>query len=86
MPSDRQSNACCAAGCTVPTSEDYPLCPPHWRMVPSKLQAEVWRHYHPGQLQQNAAWQLAVDAAVEAVFERERANAAKQMPLFGGGS
>jgi len=25
------------------------MCPAHWRKVPKHIQAQVWKHYRPGQ-------------------------------------
>lgn len=48
------------------------MCAPHWRMVPARVQKQVWAHYRPGQevdknpseayltVQRTAVWLVAV--------------------------
>ena len=43
------------------------MCGGHWRMVHSRLQRAVWRHYRDGQcddMRPSAEWHTAADAAI----------------------
>ena len=59
---------CHAEGCDVPVPPLMLMCLKHWRAVPSHIQAQVWRHYRPGQeidKDPSPAYLLALKAAVE---------------------
>lgn len=43
------SHRCHAEGCNVEVPPKMLMCLRHWRMVPKKLQQDVWRTYVPGQ-------------------------------------
>lgn len=45
----RNPHRCHAKGCETCVPPRLLMCPMHWRMVPSALQAEVWRFYRRGQ-------------------------------------
>lgn len=65
---------CHARNCTTPVKPELLMCLKHWRMVPKKLQQEVWKHYRPGQCddkEPSEEWFKAADAAILAVFEKE---------------
>ena len=50
------------------------MCLAHWRLVPARLQREVWRHYRKGQeidKQPTRAYMEAQRAAIEAVAKAE---------------
>jgi hypothetical protein len=40
---------CHLPGCEVRTPPKYLLCPKHWKMVPQRLQMQVWATYRRGQ-------------------------------------
>lgn len=71
------THTCHARGCTVPVKPELLMCLAHWRRVPRVLQLKVWAEYRPGQCNLNpmpsAAWHRAADAAIAAVFEKEKA-------------
>lgn len=51
------------------------MCLRHWRMVPYPLQRRVWVTYRPGQCddrEPSQEWHAAADAAIEAVYAKER--------------
>lgn len=59
------------------------MCSRHWRMVPKKLQREVWRTYRPGQeitKTPSAEYLKAADAAVKAVRQAESGRLPKSTP------
>lgn len=67
-------HCCQARGCmrTIPTK--LLMCSRHWRMVPQKIQNDVWRTYRPGQeedLVLSEEYQQAYNAAVGAVAKLE---------------
>jgi len=43
------AHTCHADGCNVVVPPRLLMCPPHWRMVPRRLQSELWAVYVPGQ-------------------------------------
>lgn len=43
------SHTCHATGCGKPVAPKFLMCGKHWAMVPKPQQAEIWRHYRPGQ-------------------------------------
>jgi hypothetical protein len=40
---------CHARGCNTPVPPAFFMCAPHWRLVPTRLQVLIWKHYKPGQ-------------------------------------
>ncbi len=51
------------------------MCKKHWFMVPTGLRVKVWAAYRPGQCddkQPSEAWHAAADAAIAAVYEKEK--------------
>lgn len=65
---------CHAKGCEVKVPPKLLMCPRHWRMVPRALQAQVWKHYRPGQevdKQPTAGYLAAARAAIDAVVTKE---------------
>lgn len=65
---------CHAAGCRRVVPATLLMCGPHWRMVPARVRARVWRHYRRGQCDD---WKItheyaeAARDAVRAVAEKE---------------
>jgi hypothetical protein len=43
------SHKCHAKGCNQEIPPRLLCCARHWRMVPKRLQAAIWKHYRPGQ-------------------------------------
>lgn len=43
------SHRCHAKNCKKEVPPSLFMCFQHWKMVPKPLQAEVWKHYRPGQ-------------------------------------
>lgn len=67
-------HTCHAEGCDVDVPPKMLMCLKHWRRVPKKLQAEIWRTYRPGQevdKKPSAEYLVAQHAAVQAVAEKE---------------
>lgn len=67
---------CHARFCGRSCKPEWLMCPRHWRMVPRPLQQAVWAAYRPGQCDDkkpSEAWFQAAEAAIAAVFEKERA-------------
>ena len=65
---------CHADGCQVEVPPKMLMCLRHWRMVPRKLQEQVWATYRPGQeidKQPTTIYLIAQKAAVDAVREKE---------------
>lgn len=65
---------CHAEGCPVPTRPEMLMCARHWRMVPVRLRAAVWRTYRAGQcddMRPSAEYCRAAGAAVNAVAAKE---------------
>lgn len=66
---------CHAKGCKKAVAPKLLMCPMHWRMVPKVLADRVWATYRPGQERDknpSEAYLKAADAAIKAVWERER--------------
>ncbi len=69
---------CHAKGCHARVEPRLLMCPRHWRMVPAKLQADVWRTYRAGQeidKSPTREYLAAARAAIEAVAAKERPQA-----------
>ena len=49
MPLDQARHTCHAHGCDTPVAPRLFMCGRHWRMVPKKMQNELWAVYVPGQ-------------------------------------
>lgn len=58
---------CHADGCGERVPPKLLMCARHWRMVPAKLQADVWRTYRPGQETDKHPSREYVDAARAAI-------------------
>ena len=43
------THTCHALGCEKAVPPKMLMCAPHWRLVPVRLQREVWAKYRPGQ-------------------------------------
>lgn len=43
------SHTCHAVNCTAEIPPKLFMCAKHWKMVPKKLQVNVWNEYRPGQ-------------------------------------
>ena len=75
-------HTCHARGCSTPVPPKMLMCLPHWRMVPTELQREVYRTYQPGQehgrFTPTEAWHRAADAAIQAVADKEAPQACKR--------
>lgn len=68
-------HVCHARDCRARVEPRRLMCPKHWRMVPAKLQAEVWRTYRAGQeidKRPSHDYLDAARAAIAAVEEKER--------------
>ncbi len=68
------SHACHAHGCKVDVPPRMLMCRKHWRMVPRRLQQQVWAHYEEGQEDRKdptTAYLDAADAAIESVYDQE---------------
>lgn len=64
------THRCHARSCTVVVPPSMLMCLKHWRMVPYKLQQNVWKTYRPGQEKTkdpSEAYLDAADAAIKAV-------------------
>lgn len=69
------AHICHARGCKTPVKPELLMCFKHWKMVPRNLQRNVWKHYRRGQCDDknpSLEWHAAADAAIKAVFEKER--------------
>lgn len=67
-------HTCHAIDCAVSVAPELLMCPMHWRMVPSAVQARIWRYYRPGQCDDKSPseeWLSAARDAINAVAERE---------------
>lgn len=63
-------HTCHAKGCNKAVAPKYLMCGRHWSMVPKPQQAEIWRHYRPGQEEDkrpSAAYVTVMKAAIDAV-------------------
>jgi protein gp37 len=79
---------CSARKCTSQVAPKLFMCPRHWRMVPPRLQAAIWRHYRPGQeetLKVSARYLAAAQAAIEAVAVAEL-GVQLELTLLSGGT
>lgn len=67
---------CHATNCTRQVQPRFLMCPKHWKMVPMALKDAVWEHYKKGQeitKDPSHAYLVAAQAAIDAVYARERA-------------
>ncbi len=75
---------CHALECKKQVPPAYFMCPKHWRLVPDRLQAAVWRHYNPGQEKGEASvsseYLDVTDEAIRAVAEAEGKTPAAKTP------
>jgi hypothetical protein len=66
---------CHAFECERQVPPAYFMCTKHWRLVPRRPQAAVWRHYNPGQekgeADVSAEYLRVADEAIQAVAEAE---------------
>lgn len=44
-----EPHRCHARGCRRAVEPKFLMCPAHWRRVPKRIQAQIWKHYVPGQ-------------------------------------
>lgn len=68
------AHTCHAEGCRAEVPPRLLMCLRHWRMVPVRLQREVWRTYRKGQEIDKCPsedYLVAQRAAVEAVAQKE---------------
>lgn len=49
MTLDRPQHTCHAARCPLPVPPQMFMCRRHWRMIPKRMQRELWAVYVPGQ-------------------------------------
>ena len=49
LQADPPKHYCHARGCLNEVHPSLLMCSRHWRLVPTHLQREVWRHYRKGQ-------------------------------------
>jgi len=71
---ERLIHHCHAYACITRCRPEHLMCATHWRMVPSDLQSEVWKHYRPGQcedMQPSPEWFVAAETAIAAVATLE---------------
>lgn len=71
------THTCHARNCDKEVKPELLMCLKHWKMVPKKLQKQVWKYYRPGQCyDKNPSWQWLASArlAIEAVAEQEKGN------------
>jgi protein gp37 len=79
---------CSARACERDVAPKLFMCGTHWRMVPRRLQAAIWKHFRPGQEHDGKVtgkWLEAAQAAIEAVAQREAKLAGAQLALPLGG-
>ena len=60
-------HVCHAMSCSARVRPEYLMCSRHWRLVPSDLQAKVWRRYRRGQCDDkspSAEWHAAANSAI----------------------
>ncbi len=69
---------CHAAGCDIEVPPRMLMCLAHWRLLPKRLQREVWRHYREGQ-------EITKDPS-EAYMEAQRAAVAAVAKIEGRGA
>lgn len=67
------THRCLAANCQHQVPHNLLMCNDHWRQVPEKLRAEIWKQYrrldrHP---EARAAHQMAVQSAIDAVHAKQ---------------
>lgn len=65
---------CHARGCERACKPEFLMCGRHWKMVPKRIQAKVYRHYRDGQCDDkkpSQEWMDAAKAAIAAVAEAE---------------
>lgn len=68
------SHHCHALNCEAKVPPSMHMCAPHWRLVPRKLQADLWASYVVGQEQRkdpSPQYLRAAAACVRSVAERE---------------
>ena len=69
-----QEHTCHAIECEVPVPPKMLMCLRHWRMVPKRLQNEVWAEYRPGQevdKKPSRAYLAVMFRAIKAVADKE---------------
>jgi hypothetical protein len=81
---------CHARGCTIAVKPELLMCARHWRLVPRRVQREVWATYRRGQcddMKPSEAWHVAADAAIGWVATQEghslREKEAQALRAFG---
>lgn len=70
----RLPHYCHATDCSVRVPPAMFMCRRHWRMVPPKMRAKIWKHYVPGQetrMDPSDKYLKWATRAVQAVAERE---------------
>lgn len=76
-------HSCHARGCSKSVPPRMLMCGFHWRIVPAKLQADVWRTYRRGQEIDKSPSREYLDAAraaIEAVATRENEQKEPERP------
>ena len=76
------NHECHVNTCNVQTPPIYLMCNRHWKMVPKKLQHDVWNNYREGQCddkQPSRGWFDAADAAIKYVLALE--NKQRRKPI-----
>ena len=67
-------HTCHAKGCDIEIEPRRLMCLAHWKMVPRKIQREIWAAYVPGQeirKDPTRAYLDVMERAIDAVFTRE---------------
>lgn len=60
---------CKVPHCSEQIGSDRLMCPPHWRLVPTGLQRQIWKHYRAGM---NKFYFAAVEAALKGIGQGSR--------------
>lgn len=71
---EREAHRCHAKGCSAKVKPEMLMCFKHWKMVPRKLQLEVYKTYRVGQCddkQVSRDWFKAADACIDYVYQKE---------------
>ena len=67
------THKCHAARCKRMISPAYFMCGTHWSMVPTEIQARIWKHYRKGQERDKNPSKEYLEASRDAILAVARA-------------
>lgn len=67
---DHTRHYCYANSCRTLIPSTLPFCVPHWKMIPTGVQAEIHKMW-PRRVEKAKSWLLVADLAAEIIDEKE---------------